>query len=94
MDVGIEESYDGGTSWFTLYDFQRVTANGNYNSPVLRASGRHIRYIRTIGGTTPSFTMSLVRTLLPFMPSEPHKRLIDRTIVLTTANSVTRSIFA
>lgn len=94
VDFRIEESYDGGTNWFTLYDFQRVTANGNYNSPVLRASGRHIRYIRTVGGTSPSITNAVTRTVLPFMPSEPQKRLIDRSLASTqTLNAVTPTLF-
>lgn len=94
LDVRIEESYDGGTNWVTLYEFQRVTANGSYNSPILRASGRHIRYVRTITGTTPSFTMAVTRNILPFIPAEPQKRIIDRTIVLTTLNSVTPTLFS
>ncbi len=94
MDVRVQESFDGGTNWETLYDFQRITAIGSYNSPILRAMGRHIRYVRTIGGTaTPSFTNAVVRNVLPFIPAEPQKRLIDRTIVLTTLNSATPALF-
>lgn len=78
----------------TLYEFQRVTANGSYNSPILRGSGRHIRYVRTITGTTPSFTMAVTRNILPFIPAEPQKRIVDRTIVLTTLNSVTPVLFS
>lgn len=94
LDVRVEESYDGGTNWVTLYEFQRVTANGSYNSPVLRASGRHIRYVRTITGTTPSFTMAVTRNILPFIQAEPQKRIVDRTVVLTTLNSVTPTLFS
>ena len=94
LDIRIEESYDGGTTFIPLYDMQRITAVGNYNTPILRASGRHIRYVRTITGTTPSFTMAATRNLLPFMPAEPQKRLIDRTIVPNTLNSVTPTMFA
>lgn len=94
LDVRVEESYDGGTNWVTLYEFQRVTANGSYNSPILRASGRHIRYVRTISGTTPSFTMAVTRNILPFIAAEPQKRIIDRSIVLTTLNSTTPTLFS
>ena len=93
LDLRIEESFDGGTNWVTLYEMQRITATGSYNTPILRASGRHIRYVRTIAGTTPSFTMALTRNLLPFIQAEPQKRLIDRSIVLTTLNSVTPVLF-
>ncbi len=93
LDVRVEESFDGGTNWVTLYEMQRITSTGNYNTPILRASGRHIRYVQTVGGTSPSFTRSVLRTVLPFMPAEPQKRLMDRTIVPNTLNSVTPMMF-
>lgn len=93
LDVRIEESFDGGTNWVTLYEFQRITAMGSYNSPILRATGRHIRYIRTVSGTSPSFTHSVTRNVLPFIPAEPQKRLMDRTVVPNTLNSVTPVLF-
>jgi hypothetical protein len=93
LDVRIEESFDGGTNWVTLYEFQRITATGSYNSPILRATGASIRYIRTVGGTSPSFTHAVSRNLLPFMPSEPQKRIVDRTIVPNTLNSTTPALF-
>ena len=92
LDVRIEESFDGGTNWVTLYEMQRITATGSYNTPILRASGRHIRYVRTVGGTTPSFTMAITRNVLPFLPAEPQKRLMDRTVVPNTLNSVTPTL--
>ena len=93
LDFRVEESFDGGTNWVTMYEMQRITAIGNYNTPILRASGRHIRYVQTVGGTTPSFTRSVLRNVLPFLPSEPQKRLMDRTIVPNTLNSVTPMLF-
>jgi hypothetical protein len=93
LDFRIEESYDIGTNWVTLYEFQRISATGSYNSPVLRATGRTIRYVRTVAGTTPSFTMAATRTTLPFLNAEPQRRIMDRSIVLTTLNSVTPVIF-
>lgn len=94
LDVRIEESFDGGTNWVTLYEMQRITSVGSYNSPILRASGRHIRYVQTVGGTSPSFTRAVIRNVLPFIPAEPQKRLMDRSIVLTTLNSVTPVLFS
>lgn len=93
LDIRIEESFDGGTNWVTLYEMQRITAIGSYNTPILRAMGATIRYVRTISGTTPSFTMAISRNLLPFIQAEPQKRIIDRSIVLTTLNSVTPTLF-
>ena len=94
LDIRIEESFDGGTNWVTLYEMQRVTATGSYNSPVIRATGRHIRYVRTVGGTSPSFTNRVIRNVLPFIPTQPQKRLMDRSISLTTLNSVTPVLFS
>ena len=94
LDVRVEESYDGGTNWITLYEMQRITAVGSYNSPILRASGRHIRYVQTVGGTSPLFTRAVTRNILPFIQAEPQKRLMDRSIVLTTLNSVTPVLFS
>lgn len=93
LDFRVEESFDGGTNWVTLYEMQRITSVGNYNTPILRASGRHIRYVQTIGGTSPSFTRAVIRNILPFMPSEPQKRIVDRTIVPNTLNSTTPTLF-
>ena len=94
LDVRVEESFDGGANWVTLYEMQRITAVGSYNSPILRASGRHIRYVQTVGGTSPSFTRAVTRNVLPFIQAEPQKRLMDRSIVLTTLNSVTPVLFS
>ena len=94
LDVRVEESFDGGINWVTLYEMQRITAVGSYNSPILRASGRHIRYVQTVGGTSPSFTRAVIRNILPFIPAEPQKRIMDRSIVLTTLNSVTPVLFS
>ena len=93
LDFRVEESFDGGTNWVTLYEMQRITAVGNYNTPILRASGRHTRYVQTVGGTSPSFTRSVVRNVLPFIPAEPQKRLMDRTIAPNTLNSTTPNLF-
>ena len=93
LDFRVEESFDGGTNWVTLYEMQRITTTGSYNTPILRASGRHIRYVQTVTGTTPSFTRAVTRNIMPFMPSEPQKRIVDRTVVPNTLNSVTPTLF-
>ncbi|PQP24178.1 hypothetical protein [Rhodococcus opacus] len=89
LDVGIEESSDGGTNWIRVYDFPRITATGNYVSPRLRMTwGSRLRYVQTVSGTTPSFTRSIVRS--QFTDSGTNLRqFFDRSIVLTTLNSVT-----
>ena len=91
MDVRIEESADAGTTWFTVYDFPRITAVGSYYSPYLPLSGNRVRYVQTIGGTTPSFTRSLLR-LQANNPVPATRQQIDRTVVPTTLNSVTPTL--
>jgi len=88
MDVSIEESDDNGTNWFKVYDFPRITATGMYRSPKLLLTGNRVRYVQTLTGTSPSFTRTLNRLQCSDIIS-PIRQLIDRSIVLTTLNSVT-----
>jgi hypothetical protein len=89
LDVAIEESPDNGTNWIRVYEFPRITANGSYVSPKLRSTyGTRFRYVRTVGGTTPSFTMALNRVQWS-TPGELTRQWFDRSIVLTTLNSAT-----
>ncbi len=91
LDVTIEESDDTGTNWHRVYDFPRITGTGVYRSPHLPFFGNRIRYVQTVGGATPSFTRSLNR-LQSNYPALPQRQLIDRTISLTTLNSVTPTL--
>lgn len=61
LDVSVEESLDGGTNWFSVYSFPRITTTGSYRSPVLNLTGNRVRYVQTVAGTTPSFTRSVNR---------------------------------
>lgn len=93
LDVRIEESDDTGTNWFTVYDFPRITATGIYRSPFLPTTGNRVRYVQTVGGTTPSFTRAVNR--MQSNGSFPNSRqLIDRTVVPNTLNSVTPTLLA
>jgi hypothetical protein len=91
LDIGIEESDDGGTNWFRVYDFPRITATGMYRSPKLPLTGNRVRYVQTVGGTTPSFTRAVNR-LQSSDSVAPVRQLIDRTLVPNTLNSVTPSL--
>lgn len=91
LDVSIEESDDTGTNWFKVYDFPRITTAGMYRSPKLPFTGNRIRYVQTVGGGTPSLTRAINR-LQSSERINYVRQLIDRTIVLTTLNSVTPSI--
>lgn len=91
MDVAIEESDDSGTNWFKVYDFPRITATGMYRSPVIPITGNRIRYVQTIGGTTPSFTRAINR-LQSSIPATPIRQLIDRALTVNVLNSTTASL--
>lgn len=93
LDITIEESDDTGTNWYKVYDFPRITTTGIYRSPQIPFFGNRVRYVQTVGGTTPSFTRAINR-LQSSYPAIPQRQLIDRTIVLTTLNSTTALILA
>lgn len=89
MDVEVQESLDG-SNYFTVYMFERITANGQYYSPVIKNIGTNLRYVRTVSGTTPSITNSIVRTQRSGS-AETVRRFINRTIDPNTLNSTTGS---
>lgn len=91
LDVGIEESDDSGTNWFRVFDFPRITATGIYRSPKLPLTGNRVRYVQTVGGTTPSFTRAVNRLQCSDM-ADPVRQIVDRSIVLTTLSSNTPSL--
>ena len=91
LDVAIEESDDSGTNWFKVYDFPRITLGGVHRSPIMRLTGNRVRYVQTLGGTTPSFTRAINR-LQSSTNNEAVRQLIDRTINTNTLNSTTASI--
>lgn len=89
LDVGVEESIDNGTNWVRIYDFPRIRTTGSWTSPLIRAQfGTRYRYVQTVTGTSPSFTRAINR--VQFSSNGPlFRRYMDRSIVLTTLNSVT-----
>ena len=91
MDVEVQETMNG-TNYYTIYTFERITATGQYYSPVIKQSGIGLRYIRTISGTTPSVTNSVVRISRQGQ-AETVRRFINRTIDPNTLNSNTGSFF-
>lgn len=91
LDVGIEESDDSGTNWFRVYDFPRIIATGSYRSPKLPLTGNRVRYVQTVGGAGASFTRAVNR-LQCSDAVDQIRQSIDRTVVLTTINSVTPSL--
>ena len=92
LDISIEESDDSGTNWYPIFQMARITANGSYRTPVIRLSGNRIRYVQTVGGTTPSFTRAVNRTNM-MIDGNNLKVLVDRTVNPNTLNSTTPSYF-
>jgi len=79
QDISIEESDDSGVNWFPVYHFERITAAGMYRSPQLRLVGNRLRYVRTIAGTTPSFTEAVNR-LQSNAQSKLFRQFFDRAL--------------
>jgi hypothetical protein len=90
MDARIEESGDSATTWYTIYDFPRITANGQYRTPKLAFGGTRWRYIQTLNTGT-SLTRSIVRNSFNDSIAAIRQRY-DRTISLTTQLSVTPAL--
>lgn len=59
LDVTVETSYDGSTGWTSLGTFTQKTAAGTQRKNFSGAD-RFVRATWAIGGTTPSFTFSVV----------------------------------
>lgn len=93
LDVVVQESDDSGTNYYDTYHFPRITATGQYRSPLIPLTGNRVRYVRTIGGTgTPSFTNSVNR--IQSHTSNPVQRqFFDRTVVPNTLNSTSPAFF-
>lgn len=89
MDISVEESDDAGWNWYRVYEFPRITAAGLYRSPMVQLNGNRIRYVRTIGGTTPSFTMALNRITHQMAGFPSVRQRFDRAVSLTTLNATT-----
>ena len=91
LDVGVEESDDTGTNWFRVYDFPRITAAGMYRSPFLPLRGNRVRYVQTVGGTSPSFTRAINR-LQSSEPVVPIRQRIERGLDLSSTGSATTAL--
>jgi hypothetical protein len=91
LDVVVQESDDTGVNWFDVYHFPRITGVGSYRSPKLPFTGNRIRYVQTVGGTTPSFTRAINR-LQSSDDTVAVRQIIDRAISITTLNAATAGL--
>jgi hypothetical protein len=90
LDIVVQESDDGGTNWFDVYHFPRITATGMYRSPVLPLVGNRIRYVQTMVGTT--ITRAINRLQSSWNGASLVRQLFDRSITLTTLSSTTSAL--
>lgn len=60
LDVVVEDTLDGGANWNTLVTFSQKTGTGHQVVDYSGPFADRIRARWTIGGTTPSFTFSVV----------------------------------
>jgi hypothetical protein len=59
LDVRLETSIDGGTSYDTVGSFVQFTTTDGTDGHVFGPLGDTCRWAWTIGGTTPSFTFAI-----------------------------------
>ena len=91
----IQESFDGGTNWVTTFDLPPVvnSTDKTHHTPVLPVLGTHMRYVRTLSGTTPSFTNSVTRTARPLENPPIRRQLVDRVVSLTATTASTDFLY-
>jgi hypothetical protein len=93
MDFKIQETLDFVT-WTDIYHFQRVTtSNTVLQTPVIRVSGTWFRYVRTIGGTSPSFVTTVNRVSRSGVGGALIRAFFDRTPNPLTVNSTSASYY-
>lgn len=88
MRPRIQVSGDGWTNFpFNIYDFPRVinSTDKTLMSPILPVEFANMRYVRTIWGTTPSFTNSVVRTVRAGWEAKRYRQLNDIALSLASA---------
>lgn len=88
LDVILQESADGGVTWYDVYHFPRVTGvlSAPLRSPKIVLKGNRIRYVRNVGGTSPSFTNAINRLQGNAPSATALRRIFDRTLASTQAS--------
>jgi hypothetical protein len=91
----VQESFDGGATFVTTFDLAPIDNNTDKTqfSPVLPINGSHLRYVRKVVGTSPSFTNSLTRTNRPMEVAQVRRQLVDSVVNLTTTTASTDLLY-
>ena len=92
LDIVIQESDDSGTNWFDVWHMERITATGIYRSPKLVLKGNRVRYVQTVGGTTPSFTRAVNRLQGNAATVPIRRRLLDRALNVNSGTPNTAAL--
>lgn len=92
LDVVVQESDDSGTNWYDTYHFPRITATGQYRSPLIQLTGNRVRYVQTVGGSSPSFTRAINR-VFGHTSVSVQKQFFDRTLAVNTLNATSPVFF-
>ena len=77
LDVGLEESYDNGTTWTQVWAAQRFTGTATAVIPPMLVGGLR-RWTWTVGGSSPSFTFAITVNTLSG-PAPILRQSFDRT---------------
>lgn len=92
IDVSVFESIDGSATYTRIYDFPRITATGQYVSPIFPQRGSLYRVSQTLSGTG-TFTRSVTETCYQRRAPILYN-FIDRTgLVILTAGSATPTYY-
>ena len=91
----IQESFDGGINWVTTFDLPPCvnSTDKTFITPPLPVLGTHYRSVRTLTGTTPSFTNSVTRTSRPMENPPIRRQLVDRIVSLTATTASTDFLY-
>lgn len=94
LDATLQESYDNGTTWVSIYQFPRVTAvlTTPLFSPPLKVSGSKLQLVQTVTGTSPSFTRAVFMDQINRPVESSVRQILDRSVTLTTAASTTATL--
>lgn len=91
MDIQVQESIDTGTNYVAIWDMPRITTTGSYDTPTLYLRGNRVRYVETIGGSSPSFTRAISR-MISQASCTAVRQEINRALDLTTPGSLTTTL--
>ena len=91
----VQGSFDNGANFVNVYDLGVITSSTakNFDTPAMPVDFTHIRYVRSLTGTTPSFTNSVNRVNRPLENGKRARRLVDLVMSLTATTASTEWLY-